>query len=116
VADLTPGPASSVLSHLTGLGQRLVFFRTLLESSPAPERSELWQSDGSAAGTVRLLELPPGTSVSGREIQLGDSLFFFLSDASRGTELWRTDGTTAGTYRVRALDEAEVAVLDVHST
>jgi ELWxxDGT repeat protein len=116
VVDLTPGPESSSLSHLTGLGQTLVFFRRLPESPSLPERSELWRSDGSAAGTVRLLELAPGTSVGRQEIQLGDSLFFFLSDASHGTELWRTDGTTAGTSRVRALDEDEVAVLDVHTT
>jgi ELWxxDGT repeat protein len=114
VAELTPGPESSALSHLTALGQGLVFFRRLPESSSVPERWELWRSDGSAAGTARLLELAPGTSVSRQEIPLGDSLFFFLSDARHGTELWRTDGTTAGTYRIQALDEDEVAVLDVH--
>jgi len=114
VGDLTPGPESSWLFLLTGLGQRLVFFREIPEPS-LPRRAELLRSDGSAAGTTRLMELAPSTSVSRQGFQLGGSLFFFLADTTRGTAMWRTDGTPSGTQRVRALDEQAVDILEVHT-
>lgn len=112
VADLTPGAEGSFLSHLTGLGNTLVFFRWLPGS---PSSYELWRSDGSTAGTERLLALSPGTSVSFQELRLGNTLLFFVSDPARGVELWKTDGTAAGTGRIRRLDAGEAFVFDVRT-
>jgi ELWxxDGT repeat protein len=116
VEDLTPGAMGSALSRLTGLGRTLVFFREEFEPTPVPEAFELWRSDGSAAGTERLLDLEPGTSVSYNTLKLGDTLLFFTSSASGGTELWRTDGSAAGTARVRRLDGEETFILDVRAS
>jgi ELWxxDGT repeat protein len=112
VADLTPGTDGSFLSHLTGLGNTLVFFR---EPPGGTGGYELWRSDGSAAGTQRLLEFGPGTSVSFQKLQLGNTLLFFVSHATRGIELWKTDGTAAGTARIRRLDGGEAFVFDVRT-
>ncbi len=115
VGDLTPGPRDSSLFLLTGLGQRLVFFREIYDPPSVPPRVELLRSDGGPAGTARLMEVAPSTSVSHEGFRLGGSLFFFLADASQGTSMWRTDGTAAGTRRVRALDEDVVPILDIHT-
>jgi ELWxxDGT repeat protein len=59
---------------------------------------DLWQSDGTAAGTRPLRELlgpaaPPPTA--SELAAFGDSILFWTRDA-----LWRTDGTAAGTAEV----------------
>jgi len=115
VRELTPGPEGSWLSHLTGLGRTLVFVRFIPASPTSPESMELWRSDGSAAGTERLVELGPGASVSWQELRLDSAALFIVTHPSRGTELWRTDGTAAGTSLVRHLDSGQVNVLDVRT-
>ncbi len=64
--------------------------------------SELWKSDGTAAGTVRVADIFPGSG-SGAPYTLaavGSQLYFAADDGSSGVELWKSDGTTAGTVRV----------------
>jgi ELWxxDGT repeat protein len=56
---------------------------------------ELWRTDGTGAGTIKLLS---GDTM--RHTAVGDLLFFSSSAAGTGAELWRTDGTVAGTYMV----------------
>jgi ELWxxDGT repeat protein len=68
--------------------------------------SELWRSDGTAAGTYRLKEIRPG--VGGSEPQyptaVGDTLFFVADDGVHGREVWKTDGTEAGTVMVSDIE------------
>ncbi|HEY7213813.1 MAG TPA: ELWxxDGT repeat protein [Thermoanaerobaculia bacterium] len=66
---------------------------------------ELWRTDGTAAGTVRLLpegeaQLTPFTGLAA----LGNRVFFAASDGASGSELWVSDGTAAGTRMVVDLD------------
>jgi uncharacterized repeat protein (TIGR01451 family) len=65
---------------------------------------ELWKSDGTAAGTMRVTDLAPGPQNSlhffGRPnlpTALGSRLVFFAQDGTHGEEPWVTDGTAAGT-------------------
>jgi len=66
---------------------------------------ELWKTDGTEAGTVRVKDINPGAasafSFSPSLTPLGNTLFFAAADASTGTELWKTDGTDAGTALIR---------------
>ncbi|MBL8111955.1 MAG: hypothetical protein JNK60_03660 [Acidobacteria bacterium] len=77
------------------VGPRL-FFITMFPSEVA-----LWVSDGTKAGTVRLLGPPelPQDSVLG---VCGDKLLFMGQDAA-GKEPWVSDGTEAGTKRLADL-------------
>jgi ELWxxDGT repeat protein len=75
---------------------------------------ELWKSDGTAAGTVLVKDIKPGSESSapvyddmGYNAQLPfdfaivGSTLFFVADGPAGEELWKTDGTTAGTVQVK---------------
>jgi ELWxxDGT repeat protein len=63
-------------------------------------RRDLWRTDGTTLGTIRLVELDSDhktrylTNVNGQ-------LYFRGVDAANGTELWKSDGTVAGTVMVR---------------
>lgn len=75
----------------------------------------LWKSDGTEAGTVRILDtplLPYGPSApfnSGSLVNVNGRLFLSANGdggsidplTSRGTELWTSDGTAAGTFMVQ---------------
>ncbi len=60
---------------------------------------ELFVTDGTAAGTVRLKDINPGPEPSRPEMLqvLNNKLIFRADDGTHGTELWTSDGTEAGT-------------------
>lgn len=76
---------------------------------------ELWESDGTAAGTRLIKDINPGIdngfepTLSEGDLTLGllhientynGILYFAGNDGVNGRELWQTDGTTAGTHMV----------------
>lgn len=67
-------------------------------AADAPSSASLWLTDGSAAGTTRLLQF--------RESQqtllttAGDRAIFSVYDTTWGRELWSSDGTVVGTARL----------------
>ncbi|HEX5749808.1 MAG TPA: ELWxxDGT repeat protein [Archangium sp.] len=77
-------------------------------NSGGSREQELWTSDGTASGTVRLavlgvrsLRAPERSPLVG----LGGQLFFLYERGDGGLELWGSDGTLAGTRRVYTLSE-----------
>jgi ELWxxDGT repeat protein len=67
--------------------------------------SELWSTDGTAAGTALFKDIWSGSSGSfpGGLFVHGTTLFFSANDGVNGTELWKSDGTPAGTVLVADL-------------
>jgi ELWxxDGT repeat protein len=68
--------------------------------------TELWKSDGTAAGTVLVKDINPlsfGTYPSNLTA-VGSTLFFTADDGVNGTELWKSDGTEAGTVLVKNIN------------
>ncbi|NCR19167.1 MAG: hyalin, partial [Microcystis aeruginosa LL13-03] len=59
-------------------------------------------SDGTAAGTVLVKDIFPGSSSSAPRYltAVGNTLFFTAIDGVNGRELWKSDGTAAGTVLV----------------
>jgi ELWxxDGT repeat protein len=126
VADLDSFPADSFPSHLTTHGDTLYFFAT----DTAAGR-ELWKTDGTVAGTVRVTDLNPGPGnavnpFSGpgpntfpEEIASSGGRLFFTATRGTppGTGLFLTDGTAAGTAPVKdlnpAADDRPVGLTDV---
>ena len=67
---------------------------------------ELWQSDGTSAGTTQVKDINIGAD-SGSPSNLkavGSTLYFSANDGVIGSELWKSDGTTAGTELVKDIN------------
>ncbi|HEX3924989.1 MAG TPA: ELWxxDGT repeat protein [Streptosporangiaceae bacterium] len=94
VADIAPGAAGSDPQDLTVMNGELFFSA----SDPVHGR-QLWESDGTAAGTVMLTDVPGGADPAGLAVADG-VLFFSARDAQHGRELWKSDGTAGGTTLV----------------
>jgi trimeric autotransporter adhesin len=70
--------------------------------------TELWRTDGTAAGTTEVMDINPGlgNGING-ELTLAANaglLYFRGNDGVSGEELWVSDGTPTGTRRVRDLN------------
>lgn len=102
-------PTSFVTSNLS-------YFRTIASagglvylagSGPHATGMELWRSDGTEAGTFRLLESSAKLSQYAQGLQsFGSDLVFWLQTPA-GYALWRTNGTVAGTRIVREIPALE---------
>jgi ELWxxDGT repeat protein len=68
--------------------------------------NELWKSDGTAAGSVMVADIRPGSGSSNPSIltNVGGTLFFTADDGLHGSELWKSDGTTAGTALINDIN------------
>jgi ELWxxDGT repeat protein len=77
----------------------------------------LWATDGTAAGTrlVKELPAPAGTPTYGAPTGIDNltdvngTLYFTIDAKGQGQTLWRTDGTPAGTRLVKTLNAAAAA-------
>jgi ELWxxDGT repeat protein len=84
-------PSSSSPSNFFRFGSRVFF------SATATGGTELWATDGTAAGTAQVADIYPGGSSSpSRFVNVNGKLLFNARD-SHGEELWTSDGTAAGT-------------------
>ena len=73
--------------------------KTFFQGFNTADGSELWVTDGTAAGTMLVDDIRPGTSSSNPSMlaALGSDVVFAANDGTHGSELWISDGTTAGT-------------------
>jgi ELWxxDGT repeat protein len=103
VKNINGNPASSSPDNLTnvpsgGLGPGRLFFT----ADDGTSGIELWVSDGTPAGTVRVKDINPAGSSSPMELTaVGTVLYFSADNGVDGRELWKSDGTDPGTVRVK---------------
>lgn len=96
--DFVAGTGSAFANELIAIGG-LVYFRISDESGN--NNSELWRSDGTSQGTLKLGEINPTGSSNPRGFTaFGNELLFIADDGSHGFEPYRSDGTVAGTSRI----------------
>jgi ELWxxDGT repeat protein len=103
VKDIRPGSDSSIekASHWGGftvaVGGTLFFV-----ANDGASGTELWKSDGTAAGTVLVKDIAPGSLGSGPFwlTRVSNRVYFAADNGVHGRELWVTDGTAAGTRMV----------------
>ena len=91
VKDIRFGPVSSNPSNLTNVNGVLYF---TAEDGTA-QGWQLWKSDGTNAGTVRITSDLRGSSQTfiTRLTAVGNSLFFSAQDFTNGTELWTANSS-----------------------
>jgi len=83
-----------------GLQDLVAYRNSLYFIGSDSEGSELWKSDGSTSGTVRVTNINPfGDSIYifGDLHIFDDLLYFEANDGVHGRELWKSDGTTVNT-------------------
>ena len=97
VFDINQLGISSVPDSLTDLGGQVVFV-----ADDGQTGSELWTTDGTAAGTVQVLDVLPGPDGSqpSNLTVVGSDLFFTALDDDDEFDIWKTDGTATGTVKV----------------
>jgi ELWxxDGT repeat protein len=64
---------------------------------------ELWKSNGTEAGTLRVKDIRAGSgsAVPRYLTNVEGTLYFRANDGASGYELWKSNGTEAGTLRVK---------------
>jgi ELWxxDGT repeat protein len=106
VADLNTARSGGILSGLDGeyvqdsfaaLGGTVFF-----AASDGIHGVELWQTDGSEAGTRLVADVCPGScaSIPRNITAAGGWVYFMADDGLHRTGLWKSDGTPAGTSLV----------------
>jgi ELWxxDGT repeat protein len=103
VANLNTTPTGSSPTDITLVGNTAYF----VAGKPGVG-TELWKSDGTAAGTTFVDDIFPGngSSYPTELTNVGGTLFFVANDGS-GSQVWRTDGTIAGTTAVTSPDTGQ---------
>jgi len=100
-ADLNPPTTSgSNPTNFTVMGNVLFF------SATDANGTELWKSDGTAAGTKMVKDITVGATSSypSHLVAVNNLLFFTIGDFSNGYSLWRSDGTASGTFELSDLN------------
>ena len=105
LADVDLGSTGAAPSDFTQLGSEVYFFMN--ESTTTVG---LWQSNGTTAGTVKVIDAFPSLSASGHTYSptlsnltaIGSTLFFSLEYATStpSYQLWTSNGTAGGTSEV----------------
>jgi len=85
VKDINSGSGGSNPSYLTDINGTLYF-----QASDPTNGTELWKSDGTAAGTVLVKDIYSGSDGSNpyNLTDFNGTLYFVASDGTNGTELW----------------------------
>ncbi|OAN52951.1 hypothetical protein A6A05_10350 [Magnetospirillum moscoviense] len=91
------GSGISSIDRLTNVNGTLYF-----TADDGTNGTELWKSDGTAAGTVMVKDIRTGGSSTPISLtNMNGTLYFRANDGTNGSELWKSDGTAAGTVMVK---------------
>jgi ELWxxDGT repeat protein len=105
-----PGSANDLVTDLVVVGDGLFFSAIDTEWFKGANRSALYRSDGSAAGTHKLLDVPQAQIRD--PIAYAGQLLFSAYTSQHGQELWRSDGTVAGTRMLKDVTPGRDGVVD----
>ena len=93
VSDINPGGGGIFPSDLTAVGNTLYF----VGYDPA-DGMQLFQSNGTAAGTQMVADIPGASGYPGCYptdlTAAGGLLYFAATDATHGTQLWSANPST----------------------
>jgi ELWxxDGT repeat protein len=110
IKDINPGAASGVLQQFFVIPMATLNGKVFFRATEGTNGFEFWKSDGTAAGTVLVKDIAPGSASSlpgytYADVLSGGNVFFIARDGTEGNfaSLWKTDGTTVSTMRVKEL-------------
>ena len=112
VADVWPGANSSAPAYLTNVNGTVFFSaQSSITTGTGKKKQtvstgvELWKTNGTAAGTVLVKDIAPGSnhSLPTNLFAYNGVLYFSAHSGNVGNELMRSDGTAAGTVLIKDL-------------
>ncbi len=107
LADTSPGASTARPVPLGVAGNRLLWWTSASEGASFQfSAGDLWVSDGTPEGTVRLLPddvVVPDVHFSPGSFGLSGSVLRFVGCGPDGCALWRSDGTATGTREIHSL-------------
>lgn len=109
VKDIYPGINNTSPNGLFAFNNNLYF--QAIDADMPSRGGALYRSDGTAAGTVKIMDAESGGSLAMPAITMtsaGGRLFFWGNTIEYGTELWSTDGTNANTSLVKDIANAKI--------
>lgn len=111
VKDINPGPASSNISTQAITTTIVNVNGVAYFKADDGTGVELWKSDGTEQGTVKVKEIASGNASSfpANLVNANGTLFFTAYEDAHGTELWKTDGTGTGTILVKDITPGPTA-------
>jgi ELWxxDGT repeat protein len=101
-----PGTPPNVGGPLTVVGRKLFFYA----SNDSGTRTHLWKTNGTSAGTSRLLRLG-SIEPQDRDGAAFDDRLFFVNGSADAQGLWKSNGTVAGTKAVKSFPGGPVGDL-----
>ena len=98
VKDIRTGVESSGLDYLLAAGN-IVYFA----ADDGLRGLELWKSNGTSEGTVRVKNIARGAGDSNPHgfAEVNGTVFFVADDGAHGRELWKSNGKAGGTVLVK---------------
>ncbi|HYF34614.1 MAG TPA: putative Ig domain-containing protein [Prosthecobacter sp.] len=117
VKDIAAGTTSSSPAQLVEVAGKLFFVANNTVDGKG-NGTELWVSNGTAAGTLMVKDIVPG--LGSPNIQdlhsVNGVAVFSADDGVNGRELWVSDGTPVGTFIVRDLTNDSASSFPQHLT
>ncbi len=114
VKDINPGHGDSDPSWFTVVNG-VLYFSASDGTTSSSHGTELWRTDGTAAGTVMVKDINPGKQSSSptyliyvgedTDLHTSGTLFFSADDGTHGNELWTSDGTDTHTTMVKDIND-----------
>lgn len=107
---------SSSPQKLINVNGTLFFSACDSEIDSNNQNFELWKSDGTATGTIKVKDIRVGTfnygSFPSSLTNANGVVYFNASDGVHGNEMWKSDGTEAGTILVKDINTLPFAPSD----
>jgi ELWxxDGT repeat protein len=106
--DINPGTGSglSLQANLTSFNGSLFF----IANDGSGNGAVLWQSDGTAGGTAKVVDGNGHTVAAGGILSGVNTDLYFAGSNATGSGLWKTDGTAGGTVLVQSIPLVDAAV------
>lgn len=111
--DIQPGPGGSfpqwaALDGILPLSSAVIDGMLYFTALEAGVGRQIWRSDGTEAGTVRLTSVPGGVTEYATFAKKGAYVYFGAGRADVGFELWRSDGTPEGTALFKDINQVPI--------